>query len=113
MAKPCKSFYSAPIEITGSPGRYYGSFGVPGEKPHWVIRDGVQAEFDSYDEAEIAGFRSLSAKLNGARVVQDFRAKGTSVPLVTRRQETPRPKRKFLERPDKGPSLEQVFANFA
>ncbi|MCA1379524.1 hypothetical protein I6F34_01645 [Bradyrhizobium sp. BRP05] len=70
------SFYSAAVGHREIDGIYLASFALPGETPQWVIdKDGKPKQFRSADEAELAGFRVMAAKLNKARDVQSFMTK--------------------------------------
>lgn len=77
MPKVAKSYYSAAIEHREVPGRFLASFALPGEAPEWVKdQTGKPQLFKRAIEAELAGYRVLTAKLNKARAIQDFVPKG-------------------------------------
>lgn len=77
MTKIAKSYYSTAVGHKEVDGLYHATFGIPGEPPMWVNgTDGKPKTFRSQDEAVIAGFKMMVAKLNRARQEQDFHVKG-------------------------------------
>jgi len=77
MTKVSNSYYSAVVGHEEMPGIYMSTFAVPGDPPQWVLDEkGRPKYFKSSDEAELAGFRLMAAKLNRARHEQEFRVKG-------------------------------------
>lgn len=80
MSKVSKSYYSAAIGHREAPGVFMASFAVPGEPAQWVTEGGRQKLFTTSDEAELAGFRVLAAKLNRALNSQEFKAKPSNQP---------------------------------
>ena len=103
MSKPSSAFYSAAVGHSEIDGIYMASFAVRGDQPEWVTdKDGKSPKhFRSADQAELAGFRVMVAKLNRSRGVQSF---------VTKR-----PKNKTIQtyhaQPEKkgGHTIESVF----
>jgi hypothetical protein len=75
MTKVATKFYSAAVSHRELNGIYMGSFGIPGEAPQWVTKDGKPELFTSHELAEIAGWRILAAKLSKAHDVQSFMVK--------------------------------------
>lgn len=76
MTKVSQAFYSTAIEHKELPGCYMASFATPGEAPMWVLdSDGRPKIFTRPDQAELAGFRVMVARLNRARDVQTFQTK--------------------------------------
>ncbi|MGX9944991.1 hypothetical protein ACTG4Q_21235 [Bradyrhizobium denitrificans] len=78
MTRIANSFYSAAVAHKEIDGLYHASFGIPGLPPEWVMngKDGKPDVFRDHDQAVLAGFRVLIAKLNRARQEQDFHVKG-------------------------------------
>jgi hypothetical protein len=76
MTKVSQAFYSAAVEHKEMSGCFQASFATPGEAPMWVTeRDGKPKFFRDPQEAELAGFRVMVARLNRARAVQTFQTK--------------------------------------
>jgi hypothetical protein len=78
VTKVSNSYYSAAVGHREINGIYLASFAVPGDPAQWVTdTDGkTPKHFRSADEAELAGFRVMAAKLNRARQTQSFEMKG-------------------------------------
>lgn len=103
MTKVASAFYSAAVGHSEIDGIYMASFAVRGDPPQWVTdKDGKSPKhFRSADQAELAGFRGMVARLNRSRGVQSF---------VTKR-----PKNKTIQTyhapPEKkgGHTIESVF----
>ncbi|WP_316196721.1 hypothetical protein [Bradyrhizobium sp. SZCCHNS3053] len=104
MKKVAKSYYAAAVPHAQIEGLFQGTFGIPGEPPMWVNdASGAPEAFHSSDEAKLAGFRCLVAKLNRSRQPQDFQVKGSPPPKNTiRTWIAPKPK-------DAGYTVESVF----
>ncbi|WP_439357962.1 hypothetical protein [Bradyrhizobium sp. DASA03007] len=100
MTKIANSYYSAVVSHQEMPGIYMSTFAVPGDPPQWVLDEkGRPKYFRSSDEAELAGFRLMAAKLNRARQEQEFRVKGR------RNKHT----RVWTAPPEDGPTIDTVF----
>ncbi|TYO65406.1 hypothetical protein FXV83_15840 [Bradyrhizobium hipponense] len=77
MTKIANSFYSAAVQHKEIDGLYHATFGIPGQAPEWVNgKDGKPDTFRDHNQAVLAGFRVMVAKLNRARQEQDFHVKG-------------------------------------
>ena len=78
MTKIANAYYSTAVAHKEIDGLYHATFGIPGQAPEWVNgKDGKPETFRNHDEAVLAGFRVLVAKLNRARHEQDFHVKGS------------------------------------
>ncbi|WP_315729929.1 hypothetical protein [Bradyrhizobium sp. SZCCHNRI2010] len=101
MTKVANSFYSAAVPHPEMDGLYFGTLGIPGDPPQWVVgHDGKRDVFRSHDAAVLAGFKVMVAKLNRARQEQTFQVKGHPPPK-TRSWTAPVDTRE--------PTIEQVF----
>jgi hypothetical protein len=79
MSKVANSYYSAAVPHKEMNGLYQASFGIPGEAPQWVNgKDGNPEIFRNHDQAVLAGFRVMVAKLNRAKQEQEFHVRGQS-----------------------------------
>jgi hypothetical protein len=79
MTKVANSYYSAAVAHKEIDGLYQATFGIPGEPPQWVNEaNGRPQVFRSANEAMLAGFRCMVAKLNRARQEQDFHVNGSN-----------------------------------
>jgi hypothetical protein len=77
MTKIANAYYSAVVAHKEVDGLYHATYGIPGHSPEWVLgRNGQPETFRDHDQAMLAGFRLMVAKLNRARHEQDFRVKG-------------------------------------
>jgi hypothetical protein len=86
VSKPAKSFYSAAVGHREINGIYLATFAMRGDPPQWVADEsGAPKHFKSAQEAELAGFRVMAAKLNKARDVQSFMTKGRKNGIKTYR----------------------------
>jgi hypothetical protein len=80
VTKIANAFYSTAVTHKEIDGLYQATFGIPGEPPVWVNdTDGKPKVFRSQDEAVLAGFKVMVAKLNRARQQQDFQVRGERV----------------------------------
>ncbi|GAB9152315.1 MULTISPECIES: hypothetical protein [Bradyrhizobium] len=71
--KVAQAYYSTAVEHKEMPGCYLATFAIPGDAPAWVLdTDGKPKIFKRPDDAELAGFKVMVAKLNRARDVQSF-----------------------------------------
>jgi hypothetical protein len=103
MTKIASAFYSSAVNHKEIDGLYQATFGIPGEPPMWVNdTDGKPKNFRSQDEAVLAGFKVLVAKLNRARQTQDFQVRGERFVPKNRIKSWSAP-------PERGPSVDSVF----
>jgi hypothetical protein len=78
MTKVASAYYATAVGHKQIDGIYLGTFAVPGEAPQWVTDDkGRPKHFRSANEAELAGFKMMMARLNRARQEQSFHVKGS------------------------------------
>lgn len=103
MTRIANAFYSTAVSHKEIDGLYHATFGIPGEPPQWVNgADGKPKTFRDQDEAVLAGFKVLIAKLNRARQEQSFHVKGDHAPPKNTIKSWSAPR-------DSGPTVETVF----
>lgn len=77
MTKVANAYYSTAVGHKEIDGLYQATFGIPGEAPMWVNdTHGHPKTFRTADEAVLAGFKVMVAKLNRARQEQSFQVRG-------------------------------------
>lgn len=101
MARPNTKYFAAAAPHAEIPGAYLGSFGLPGEVTQWVMERGQQKVFGVAEDAELAGYRILMSRLNGARNTQTFVPRRSVVGTNSRKQ--------LLQSKSDGPTVESVF----
>jgi hypothetical protein len=101
VTKTANAYYSTAVGHKEIDGLYQATFGIPGEAPMWVNdTHGRPKTFRTADEAVLAGFKVMVAKLNRARQEQDFQVKGGKRKNTIKSWSAPQ---------ERGPTVDSVF----